>query len=114
MKRACILRKLEFYLCLFLVTIHYSYGDFFSDLDKLDIDAKLRAIDEVISSLDENNPEPPKRNIKKKTSIEDNLGDAVEALSTLFGDDCKYKCDNGMYGVEVHFLIFLVNVALFC
>ncbi|KAL4239619.1 hypothetical protein ACF0H5_000428 [Mactra antiquata] len=70
------------------------HGDFFSDLDKLDIDSKLRAIDDVISSIDEDEPKPSGRK-RKFNKAEDTLGDAVEALTDMFGEECNYKCENG-------------------
>lgn len=54
-------------------------GDFFSDLDKLDIDTQLREIDDMIEKLDDD-------------SVFDDVLNTVDDLSK---GDCKYGCKKG-------------------
>ena len=58
--------------------IKTSLGDFFSDLEELDIDAQLRELDEMMDNIDTD------------------MGDIkLDDLSSLFSDECVYKCKNG-------------------
>lgn len=61
-------------------TIRSSSGDFFSDLEKLDIDTQLREIDDMLDKLDD-----------------DGTDDALnfDYWSDFFSDKCVYRCRNG-------------------
>jgi secretory phospholipase A2 len=86
-------------------------NSFLNDLDKMDIDSKLREIDKLISSIDNNEadvnfvPGSSKHKAgtskpKAGTENEETLGSAVEMLAEMFGGDCKYTCKNGNKPVQ--------------
>ena len=63
-----------------LGAVKSSLGDFFSDLEELDIDAQLREIDEMMDKIDNDTDD----------------GDLkFDDIGNLFSDDCLYKCGNG-------------------
>lgn len=55
--------------------------DFFSDLEKLDIDSQLREIDEMLEKLDDDN--------------DDGFDNVFNTVDDLVSGDCIYKCKNG-------------------
>ena len=59
-------------------------GDFFSDLDKLDIDSQLREIDDMLEKLDDDSDDS-----------DDLLGSVSDTLDGLAGGPCKFKCKKG-------------------
>ena len=77
--------------------------DFFSDLEKLDIDSQLREIDEMLEKLDDDNDDGFD-NVFKKT------------VDDLVSGDCIYKCKNGNYVVSIcfHFIIFICQRVYSC
>ena len=69
-------------------------GDFFSDLDKLDIDSQLREIDDMLETLDDDS---------------DDLLDSVsDTLDGLAGGPCKFKCKKGK---QTNLFCFSANFA---
>lgn len=83
-------------------TVTFVHADFFSDLDKLDIDSKLSEIDKAINSINRGDGDSVVNNIQAKSrgkvgkdDDDPTLGNAVEMLADLFGGDCKYQCKNG-------------------
>lgn len=83
----------------FIFIVVFVNGDFFSDLDKLDIDSKLREIDKAINSIDKEDSIADNLRGKTKQRATDEedptLGSAVEMLADIFGSECKYQCKNG-------------------
>lgn len=72
---------MELILCIAVIWLAKSCQcDFFSDLDKLDIDTQLREIDEMIEKLDDDN------------GVFDNVFDTVD---DLVSGDCIYRCKKG-------------------
>ncbi|XP_052775834.1 group XIIB secretory phospholipase A2-like protein [Mya arenaria] len=78
--------------------------DFFADLDKLDIDSKLQEIDRVLAAIDRDEDVDLDKKGSGKAGGEKNVGgedsdvgDALDALSSLLGGkaECKFTCPNG-------------------
>jgi hypothetical protein len=98
------LRLALIYVSIFHLT--FVSGDFFSDIEKLDIDAKLREIDKAINGIGKGEDpviEKPRAKGRKSkpedgSKEEEDFGSAVEMLAGMFGGgECKYQCKNGMY-----------------
>lgn len=71
-------------------------ADFFSDLDKMDVDSQLAEIDKMMKTIDTDEEEAIDKLTDKKKDEDLDLGDAVEALAGLLGGgQCTYKCKNG-------------------
>lgn len=71
------------------------FGDFFSDLDKLeDVDAKLMEIDKMMKNMETN-----EKDALKKITGEKEKPDVLEGLENSIGDlltgECVFSCPNG-------------------
>ena len=66
-----------------LCVVKSCYADFFSDLDKLDIDAQLHEIDIMLEKLDDES--------------DDLVDDDSDTFDGFTGGPCKFKCKKGKY-----------------
>ena len=80
------LKKMEliWYIAI-LCVVKSCYADFFSDLDKLDIDAQLHEIDIMLEKLDDES--------------DDLVDDDSDTFDGFTGGPCKFKCKKGKYKI---------------
>ena len=76
----------------FLCVVKSCYADFFSDLDKLDIDAQLHEIDIMLEKLDDES--------------DDLVDDVSDTFDGFTGGPCKFKCKKGKYKITNALFLF--------